>query len=108
MGENLTFYRQHKNQLSSQFQIAQIIGTPFVAALNSPRNSVSVKVDFVDGYSQQMWTFMHLIFRSQGISVVVRITLFLIRYRIRNWSISNSITYNCKLLNIFLAKFFKT
>jgi glycosyltransferase involved in cell wall biosynthesis len=108
MGENLTFYRQHKSQLSSQFQIAQIIGTPFVAAINSPRNSVSVKVDFVDGYSQQMWPFMRLIFRSLGVSVVAKIVLFLIRYRISNWSISNSIAYNYKLLNIFLAKFFKT
>ena len=108
MGENLTFYRQHKSQLSSQFQIAQTIGTPYIAAINSPRNPVLVKVDFVDGYSPQMWTFLQLIVRSQGIFVVAKIFLFLINYRIRNWSISNSIAYNSKLLNIFFAKFFKT
>lgn len=108
MGENLTYYRQHKSQLSSQFKIAQKIGTPYIAAANSSRKSVLVKVNFVNGYSPQIWTFLQLIFRYQGISNVVKIFLFIINFRIRTWSISDSTAYHSRLVNIFFAKFFKT
>jgi cellulose synthase/poly-beta-1,6-N-acetylglucosamine synthase-like glycosyltransferase len=84
MSENLTFYRQHESQLSSRFQFAQRIGTPYIAAINSPSNAISTKVDFVGGYSPQMSTFLQIVLRNQGVLALAKIILLIFRYRTKN------------------------
>ena len=51
MSQNLTYYRVHKQQISSRFTLAQIVGTAYIAAGNiSEINGRGIdKIDFSEG-----------------------------------------------------------
>ena len=64
--ELLTEYRQHPDQLSSQYFAGQQLGTPYISAVNIQNVVNPLKICFNDGKSEQTSIFLHLIRRNLG------------------------------------------
>ena len=51
LDQKLIFYRQHSDQLSSKNFDAQLLGTPYIAAVNMSQKSIPTVVEFVDSFT---------------------------------------------------------
>jgi glycosyltransferase involved in cell wall biosynthesis len=79
--ELLTEYRQHNAQLSSRYILGQIIGTPYISAINLGNTSHPTKVSFRNGKSDQVNVFLHLISENLGFKhyFICRLALYQFR-----------------------------
>jgi glycosyltransferase involved in cell wall biosynthesis len=82
--ENLTFYRQHKGQISSKFQIAQLVGTPYVSGVNMLLNSNPKSISFPLKSSIEFRTYLATIYKSHGISKLFKIVRSVILRKIKS------------------------
>lgn len=83
--ENLTFYRQHKGQISSQFQIAQLVGTPYVSGINMLVNSNPKSMQFPLRSFLEFGNYLAIIYKSQGISKLLKIVISVIVSKMKTW-----------------------
>jgi glycosyltransferase involved in cell wall biosynthesis len=83
--ENLTFYRQHTSQLSSQFQIAQLIGTPYVSGVNMLLDSDPKSMKFPLKSLVEFNRYLAIVYKSQGVSKLLKILVSVIVSKIKTW-----------------------
>ena len=76
--ELLTEYRQHAGQLSSRQLSGQLVGTPYISAVNIRIEANPVKIIFENGKSEDVTIFLKLISQNLGLRsfLAARLSLF--------------------------------
>jgi len=89
--EYLTEYRQHAGQLSSRHLAGQLIGTPYISAVNIGVEANPVKIVFENGKSDQLLFYLNSIREGLGFRRYLASKLALYQFREDRFS-SNIIT----------------
>ena len=89
-GEYLTKYRQHTGQISSRHLAGQMIGTPYVSAVNIAAEKNSITVRFNNGKSSELSLLLDKVKNKLGFKKYLACRLSLLGFQ-ENYLISNSI-----------------
>jgi glycosyltransferase involved in cell wall biosynthesis len=84
--ELLTEYRQHADQLSSRHLAGQLVGTPYISAVNIGMEADPVKIIFKDGKSDQLLVLLDSIRKHLGFRRYLASKLALYQLREVNFS----------------------
>jgi hypothetical protein len=101
--ELLTEYRQHADQLSSRHLAGQMVGTPYISAVNIGVEANPVKIVFRNGKSDQLFVLLNSIRESLGFRRYLASKLALHQFQ-NNWFSSNIITKRLFSRFIFLLQ----
>lgn len=83
ISEYLTSYRQHKSQLSTKYQAGQLLGTPYIAALNKPGTTELKRVYFLNGFSSEFMSYLKVLATHQGAFKTLKILLLMISNKLK-------------------------
>ena len=89
--ELLTEYRQHADQLSSRHLAGQLVGTPYISAVNIGIETTPVKIVFKNGKSDQLLVLLNSIRESLGFRRYLASKLALHQFQ-DNWFSPKTIT----------------
>lgn len=89
--ELLTEYRQHADQLSSRNLAGQLVGTPYISAVNIGIEANPVKIVFKNGKSDQLFVLLNAIRKGLGFRRCLASKLAIQLFQ-NNWFSSNIIT----------------
>lgn len=82
----LTKYRQHNKQISSISMYGQILGTPYISAINkSGQKTEPIKIIFVNNQSQMSQHYFRVIRNNLGLRAFIASILTLIGVRHLKW-----------------------
>jgi hypothetical protein len=98
--ELLTEYRQHADQLSSRNLAGQLIGTPYISAVNTGMEVDPVKIIFKDGKSDQLLVLLSSIRKNLGFRRYLASNLAL--YQLRDVEFSSNIN-TMRLVSRFIS-----
>jgi glycosyltransferase involved in cell wall biosynthesis len=78
--EILTEYRQHPTQLSSQHLTGQMIGTPYISAVNLGNDLNPIRISFEKNYSSELSVMLQQIKRNLGFKEYLACRLIIIQF----------------------------
>ena len=82
----LTKYRQHNKQISSISMYGQILGTPYISAINkSGQKTEPIKIIFANNQSQMSQHYFRVIRNNLGLRAFIASKLTLIGVRHLKW-----------------------